>query len=51
MKCFMKSLLGMELPAQEGNEACEPLAPLIRSLIGGAVFLTLTLVFMYSTSS
>jgi len=51
MKCFVKSLLGLKLPIQEGNQICEPLPPLVKSLIGGVVFLSLMLVFMCSTSS
>ena len=50
MKCFMSSLLGLKLPAQEGNEVCEPLPPLVRSLIGGSIFLLMMLVFLCSTS-
>ena len=50
MKCFMSSLLGLKLPAQEGSEACEPLQPLVKSLIGGIVFLAMMLVFLCSTS-
>jgi len=50
MKCFLSSLLGLKLPAQEGNEVCEPLPPLVRSLIASVVFLTMMLVFLCSTS-
>jgi len=51
MKCFIKSLLGLKLPEQEDGVACEPLPPIVKSVIGGVVFLSFMMVFLCSTSS
>lgn len=50
MKCFMSSLLGLKLPTQESNEACEPLPTIVKSLIGGITFLSVMLIYLCSTS-
>ena len=50
MKCFIKSLLGSE-ESKNGNEMCEPFPPLVKSIIGGLMFLTLMLAFLILTSA
>jgi len=50
MKCFIKSLLGMNLQT-EGNEICEPLPPIVKSVVGGVIFVSLMLMFLFATSS
>lgn len=50
MKCFIKRLLGLKLQAED-NEVCEPLPPLVRSVVGGILFLSLMLMYLFATSS
>lgn len=38
MKCFIKSLLGNEYNNQEDKEMCQPLLPIVKSLILTVIF-------------
>ena len=50
MKCFISSLLGLKLSEQTTNEACKPLPPIVRSLVGGIIFLAVMLIYLCSAS-
>ena len=41
MKCFVKSLLGFDNYKQTENEICMPLPPIVKSLVGSVLFITL----------
>ena len=41
MKCFIKSLLGLDHYSNQDNEVCTALPPIVKSLVGSIVFVTL----------
>ena len=41
MKCFVKSLLGLESYKQTDSEVCIPLPPIVKSLVGSVLFVAL----------
>ena len=47
MKCFIKSLFGLETQLQENHEACAPLPPIVKSLIGSTLFVILMVVISH----
>jgi len=41
MKCFIKSLLGMNQASENNNDDCIALHPIVKSLVGSTVFIVL----------
>ena len=41
MKCFIKGLFGLDANMNESNELCTPLPPIVKSLVGSIIFVTL----------
>lgn len=41
MKCFIKSLLGQDSNKQNSSDVCIPLPPIVKSLVGSVMFITL----------
>ncbi len=47
MKCFIKSLLGQDTYVTENNEACTPLPPIVKSLVGSTLFVVLMVILSH----
>ena len=50
MQCFIKRLLESE-ESKNNNQMCEPFPPLVKSMIGGLMFLSLMLAYLVLTAA
>jgi len=46
MQCFIKNLLGLE-SSNHNNDRCAVMPPIVRSIVGGTLFLIVTVVLMH----